>query len=636
MEQQILLLQQLEDCINQDPELFSTLWDVRQDVCHMILEPIYERFAEPEAYISANPVLANSLSYLSNGQGNACNYVSAIHDLRVFLSETKLPADFYVELEPQELSWSRYLSAKLLHSHSTMLSDEYERFWNMIVTGQNFALVRNGDGERCLMLGKSVHAQEHWEAPSKLTSLGKALLHSIQFTDPNYYYGISCPCCDPKAYFWYLKNVGTPQNTTFASLWANHNYQRFSEDFPELHRDAVLIANYKAAGKKIGNLNILDHYAVSDDGVSFWENEAEELLQRIINDHGHQKNLLYVVSAGPMSGPIIERLYRNNPENCYIDFGSSLDPWLYGEMTRPYMLKDHFYSQRNCWMQNSDMRQAPLISVVLTLYKRPESLIRQLKAIEAQSIPPYEILLFQDGIDHELYQIELSNEIKDRISIIYKSPKNAGVWGRFRFADEKATGDYVCVLDDDTIPGERWLENCYMHMIQKEAVYGTVGIVMEKPRNYPSSGFFRIGFPNPLQQCTEVDFAGHSWFMKRCHLRCMMKNAAKIQESYKLVGEDAWLSYQCLSDLRIPTLIPPHYRSSLSFWGSTKRDFGTEQFAISMNPENIQNMNLAVNEYLTMGWSPLEYRDPSYVTALYQRVQELRQDPDCNPLGIKQ
>ena len=36
---------------------------------------------------------------------------------------------------------------------------------------------------------------------------------------------------------------------------------------------------------------------------------------------------------------------------------------------------------------------------------------------------------------------------------------NYGVWARFAYALNART-DYVCVLDDDTIPGNRWLGNC--------------------------------------------------------------------------------------------------------------------------------------------------------------------------------
>ena len=110
-------------------------------------------------------------------------------------------------------------------------------------------------------------------------------------------------------------------------MWVNINYNRFAEDFRQLKRDAVVIANFRAENKPIGNLNILKYYTVSDDCVTFWDEESDALIKQIINDFGNMDNLLYVVSAGPMSNHIIAALFRNNPDNCYIDFGSSIAPY---------------------------------------------------------------------------------------------------------------------------------------------------------------------------------------------------------------------------------------------------------------------------------------------------------------------
>jgi hypothetical protein len=37
--------------------------------------------------------------------------------------------------------------------------------------------------------------------------------------------------------------------------------------------------------------------------------------------------------------------------------------------------------------------------------------------------------------------------------------RNLGVWSRFAYALNAKT-KYVCVFDDDTIPGNNWLKNC--------------------------------------------------------------------------------------------------------------------------------------------------------------------------------
>lgn len=42
------------------------------------------------------------------------------------------------------------------------LKNEYEKFWLKILRGENFALTRQADGERALILGKPFKAQEGW------------------------------------------------------------------------------------------------------------------------------------------------------------------------------------------------------------------------------------------------------------------------------------------------------------------------------------------------------------------------------------------------------------------------------------------------------------------------------------------
>jgi len=46
-----------------------------------------------------------------------------------------------------------------------------------------------------------------------------------------------------------------------------------------------------------------------------------------------------------------------------------------------------------------NMKSDYTIDVILTLYRRPESLEQQLEAIKKQTVKPQKIFLYQDGID---------------------------------------------------------------------------------------------------------------------------------------------------------------------------------------------------------------------------------------------
>ena len=95
------------------------------------------------------------------------------------------------------------------------------------------------------------------------------------------------------------------------------------------------------------------------------------------------------------------------------------------------------------------------VSVVLNGFRRPFTLEKQYEAIKKQSIPTKEIFFWKNHPeDNTQFDFSKYNDIA-----IAANNANYGVWARFAFA-LNATSEYVCVFDDDTIPSEKWFENC--------------------------------------------------------------------------------------------------------------------------------------------------------------------------------
>lgn len=485
------------------------------------------------------------------------------------------------------------------------LDKEYDFFIKKILNKENFMLLRYGDGERSIMLGKEVKAQEvkaqeGWVSPTGETNLGQALKNTLSKREKNVYYGISCPCCDSRAYLWYCQNIKS-HKITFANMFVNINYRRFINDFEKIKRDAIVIGNEVGVGRKIGNLNILKYYSVGNQCQIFWNNEAKKLIDEIIEEYGEKNDLLYVVSAGPLAEPILCALYENNPNNCYVDFGSSIDRYIHKKDTRPYVNPNSIFGSRNCWMYERKSIDLD-VSVVLTAYKKPDALEQQVKAIFNQTLLPKEIFLFQDGIN-EPYSILFKSELLDKFDKVEVCDENQGVWKRFDFARKECTSNYVCIFDDDTIPGERWLENCYMNMMEQEGVYGTVGIIVQNYKKYPYDGFTRIGWHNPYRNRTQVDFVGHSWFVKKEYLEYMFDSTEKYQ-NYKRAAEDMCLSFKCKQH-GIDTFVPPHPYYDLSLWGSQPKEgikYGNASTAISQNLQGCTYMKEALEAFVKSGW----------------------------------
>ncbi|MBR0220459.1 MAG: glycosyltransferase family 2 protein, partial [Synergistaceae bacterium] len=498
------------------------------------------------------------------------------------------------------------------------LSSELDKFLNKINNHENFALLRLADGERSIMTRQKIKGVDGWETSGAQTALGLALENTLKLNEANVYYGISCPCCDRAAYYWYSSRIEN-KNITFSNLFVNKNYRRFIAEFEKITRDAVVIANYKGKDNKIGNLNILKYYSVGDSCVDFYENSAQQLIDEIIKDFGDKKNLLYVVSADPLSEPIIYKLYKNNPDNCYIDFGSSIDRYIHKRDTRPYTDPNSMYGSRDCWMFEPKQTNFD-VSVVLSAYKKPDVLRQQLEAIENQTLKPKEILLFQDGIAQD-YKINFNSEILARFDKYFIADENKGVWERFNFALNNASSKYICILDDDTVPGRRWLENCHFNIMQQDGIYGTVGILINnfKKCNYPYgvlTDYYRFGWPFPMDKTIEVDFVGHAWFLKREYLNYMFEDTEQYQE-FKYAAEDMCLSFKCAQH-GIKTFVPPHPSNDEELWGSLfGMKYGTASTAISLNPANVDKMLEAFNLFKANGWENYAQSNKARTDTLY-------------------
>ena len=150
--------------------------------------------------------------------------------------------------------------------------------------------------------------------------------------------------------------------------------------------------------------------------------------------------------------------------------------------------------------------QSQDIDVVLTTYKRPECLQKQLTAIKNQTLKPKHIYLYQDAVD-TYYKIVLRAEILRQFDHVEIAEKNGGVWKRFEYAHKIVKSTYVC----------------FTQMQNQEGIYGTNGILLSDSDEYPiSNRDIRVGWNNPNRDSVMVDFVGHSWFLKTQWLDYML------------------------------------------------------------------------------------------------------------------
>jgi hypothetical protein len=217
------------------------------------------------------------------------------------------------------------------------------------------------------------------------------------------------------------------------------------------------------------------------------------------------------------------------------------------------------------------------ITAIINIYKRPHVLDEQIAAIRSQTNPPLCIFIWNNGNT----EIDLSKYKLQSNLCVFDNNHNYGVWSRFLLGLLAPT-EFICIFDDDTIPGPRWFENCLTSMKKKEALYGTIGVVFDKfDTQYEC--IHRYGWDGPTDTIQYVDIVGHSWFFKRDWLNYFVREPLDIYSNLKW-GEDMGFSFMLDKYANIPTCVPPHPESNKDLWGSIKpRTYGTDQNATSTN-----------------------------------------------------
>ena len=206
-----------------------------------------------------------------------------------------------------------------------------------------------------------------------------------------------------------------------------------------------------------------------------------------------------------------------------------------------------------------------MVTVILTKHKRTNLFDEQYQSVLRQTLKPTEILVCDNTI------------------------QNTGVWGRFSLS-LMAKNEYICVIDDDTIPGNQWLENCYDNFQLREGLYGTCGYVFNSNTHYKDN-YVRHGWCNPNEESIEVDYVVHNWFFKKDWLKYYWSEIR--DDKYWLCGEDMNFSYQ-LQKQGIKTFVPPHPKSDTKLWGSIKGwEYGVDSVSLyESNPANFRQKNV--------------------------------------------
>ena len=247
-------------------------------------------------------------------------------------------------------------------------------------------------------------------------------------------------------------------------------------------------------------------------------------------------------------------------------------------------------------LETKEVARGNNTTVILNAYRRPYNLKMQIEAVRNQTAPPQEIWLWVNA--HE------DNEGFDFKSLgvdkIFHNNYNWKFYGRFAaalLADTK----YIAILDDDTIPGSRWFENCLSTIETHEGILGSAGIILND-KHYAQHE--RCGWPSQNEEITEVDLVGHAWFFKREWLRYLWQEKPTTWEN----GEDIQFAFMAKIQGGIPTYCPPHPSDDKELHGSIMgNELGIDNKATSTNSavshqQFFNERDMCVAAGLRKGW----------------------------------
>lgn len=238
-----------------------------------------------------------------------------------------------------------------------IFSSDFEEAMRLIACQDSFALSRFADGEACVLQNKTVGNSDGWLfKQNKNLIFRRDLRHSLLCNDPHYYYGLSCSCCDRPNHEYLTNLVRAPlTNLTFSNIWVNANYSKFNDTFFEtLNKTGKEIIFCSGSKARLGELQqripICDFISIPGNCVQWWE-KNRDFARGIFDLKASQySNAIFLFSLGPLSEILIYLMWQANPNNIYLDIGSTLDPYVFKRSSRSYHKPgDEFLSRICVW-----------------------------------------------------------------------------------------------------------------------------------------------------------------------------------------------------------------------------------------------------------------------------------------------
>ena len=211
-------------------------------------------------------------------------------------------------------------------------ADDFELILNKVKRGDSFAFSKYADGEYKILRNEKITNCDNWTFdPATHQTEQRYIKEPFQYAHKDYFVGVSCPCCQPEDHCdWMREQVKTP-NLTWANLFVNSNYPKFVKEmmvgFHEWKGRKILLANEVGQTRR---LPFQVHKYIPCNGQAFLMPYVDEHIKEMSELALEEDGQLFLFSAGPLGNILAHRLHKVNPNNTYIDIGSTINPWVVG------------------------------------------------------------------------------------------------------------------------------------------------------------------------------------------------------------------------------------------------------------------------------------------------------------------
>lgn len=233
------------------------------------------------------------------------------------------------------------------------------------------------------------------------------------------------------------------------------------------------------------------------------------------------------------------------------------------------------------------------ITVLINGFLRLDNIKLMVEALRNQTIQPNKIIVYYTKPTKDFIVPFIDN-----VDFIV-AEEDHGLPSRFAIGLITKT-NYLCIMDDDMVPGNKWLEIC-LDLIKKENAV-ICGYGMKYNNSMSDLNARRFGDHGESNEKPEqVDVGGHSWFMKKEWLKYFwMEDPIDWK-----VSDDIHFAYTLKKYGNLKIIVSPHPVSDKTIWSNTMLELGMGTRSLHARKE--EDVNVWKNPVEQNQWEMLPY-----------------------------